>query len=198
MTAKSFPPEVLRGVEVAVASSRSEILLGVREGVVRYFHQVLGRQVPVAVVPQEVDEPPRGQAASDGEMIERCDIRAHDLEDRLADAYQFYLGIEEGLESVTRDGQPHHYVRTWAVLRGLGSTASGSSGSYEVPPRMLDEGLAEADGRRTLAGLRRHKGMVAALSGGLDSRRSAVATAVFNAIASLFFEFYSGHPRSGS
>lgn len=196
MTAKLFPPEVLRGVEIAVASSRSEVLLGVREGVMRYFHQVLGRQVPVAVVPQRVDEVPHGLASSDEEMIERCDGRARELEDRLGDSYQFYLGVEEGLESVSRDGLPRHYVRTWAMLRGLGSCASGASGSYEIPPRLLDEGFHEPDGRRTLAGLRRQKGLVAALSGGVDSRRAAVATAVFNAIASLFFEFYSGHPRS--
>lgn len=198
MTAKSFPPEVLRGVEVAVAAFRSDVLLGVREGFVRYFHQVLERPVPVAVVPQEFDEAPHGLAPTDREMIARCSARAKGLESRLEDAYQFYLGVEEGLERVKIDGEPRHFVRTWAVVRGLGAEARGASGSFEVPPKMLDDGFAEPDGRRTLAGLRRGQGLVAALSGGLESRRSAVTVAVFNAIASLFFDLYSGHPRSGS
>ena len=197
MSAKTFPPEVLRGVEVAVASDRSTVLLGVREGFVRYFYEVLGRPVPVAVVPQEVEELPHGLASSDGVMIERCATRARVLDSQLGEAYHFYLGVEEGLERVTLESEPKHFVRTWAVVRGLGSQTSGGSGSLEVPGQMLADGLAEPDGRRSLAGLRRREGLVSALSGGLESRRSAVATAVFNAVASLFFQFYSGHPRSG-
>ena len=95
MSAKTFPPEVLRGVEVAVASDRSTVLLGVREGFVRYFYEVLGRPVPVAVVPQEIEEVPHGLASSDGEMIERCAARARALDSQLGDAYQFYLAVEE-------------------------------------------------------------------------------------------------------
>ncbi len=169
-----------------------------REGFVRYFHKVLDRPVPVAVVPQEVEEVPHGLASSDDEMIERCADRARGLQGRLGGAYQFYLGVEEGLESVTFESRPRHFVRTWAVIRGMGSQTSGGSGSFEVPSQMLEEGLAEPDGRRTLAGLRRRRGLVSALSGDLESRRSAVATATFNAVASLFFELYSGHPRSGN
>jgi len=181
-----------------VASSRSDTLLGVREGFVRYFHKVLDRPVPVAVVPQEVDEVPLGLASTDGEMIRRCRDRSTELDGRLNDAYHFYLGVEEGLESVELDGELRHFVRTWAVVRGLGSDASGGSGSFEVPEEMLDDGVIEDDGRRSIAGLRRRQGLVSALSGDLESRRTAVATAVFNAIASLFFDAYSGHPRRGA
>jgi non-canonical (house-cleaning) NTP pyrophosphatase len=198
VTSKVFPPQVLRGVEVAVASSRSEILLAVRDGFVRYFHQALARPVPVAVVPQDVVESPYGLASSDSEMIERCLARADEIEGRLGEAYQFYVAVEEGLETLTVDGELRHYVRTWAVIRGLGRYACGASGSLEVPRRVLEEGMAEAGERRPRAGLRRQPGMVAILSGGLESRRSAVATAAFHAVASLFFERYSGHPRSGS
>lgn len=188
----------MRGVEIAVASSQSETLLGVREGLVRYFHKVLDRPVPVAVVPQETAEAPYGAASSDEEMIERCIDRARGLEARLGEAYEFYLGVVEGLESVRVEDRTRHFVRTWAVIRGQGSQASGASGSFEVPAQMLEEGLAEPDGRRTLAGMRRRRGLVSSLSGDLESRRSAVATATFNAVASLFFELYSGHPRSGN
>ncbi|MCZ6507400.1 MAG: DUF84 family protein [Acidobacteria bacterium] len=198
MKAKSFPPEVLRGVEVAVASSRSESLLAVREGFVRYFHKGLDRPVPVAAVPQEVEDVLRGLESTDDGMVARCLERTRELESRLGDAYQFYVGVEEGLETLTVAGEPRHYVRTWAVVRGLGTHACGGSGSLEVPSRMLEEGIADPGGRLHAAGLRRREGLVSALSSGLESRRGAVAVAVFNALASLFFDFYSGHPRSAN
>ena len=198
MTAKSVPQEVLRGVEVAVGASRSDSLLGVREGFVRYFHRVLDRPVPVAVVPQEVEDVADGLASGDSEMIERCAERARELESRLGDAYHFYIGVEEGLEVVASESGPRHYVRTWSVVRGFGSQASGASGSFEVPGRMLEEGSVGPGRRRAPVGLRRGQGLVSALSGGLESRRSAVATAVFNAVSSLFFDVYSGHPKSGA
>jgi non-canonical (house-cleaning) NTP pyrophosphatase len=195
VTSKVFPPQVLRGVEVAVASSRSATLLAVRQAFVRYFHHVLARPVPVAVVPHEVPGTPYGLASSDAEMIERCLARAGELAGRLAEAYQFYVAVEEGLETVPVDGQVRHYVRTWAAIRGLERQACGASGSLEVPARLLEERVEEGGERRMRAGMRRHPGLVSTLSGGLDSRRSAAAIAVFHAVASLFFEHYSGHPR---
>lgn len=198
MTAKSVPQEVLRGVEVAVGASRSDSLLGVREGFVRYFHTVLERPVPVAVVPQEVEDVADGLASGDGEMIERCSERARELASRLGDAYHFYIGVEEGLEIVSSQSGPRHFVRTWTVVRGLGAEASGASGSFEVPGHMLEEEPLGPGRQRSVVGLRRGQGLVSALSGGLESRRSAVATAVFNAVASLFFDVYSGHPKSGN
>ncbi len=185
-------------MEVAVGSTRSEILLGVREGFIRYFHGALDRPVPVAVVPQEVADVPRGLASSDSEIIERCRERVRELEGRLGDAYQFYVAVEEGIETLDLGDSVRHYVRSWAVIQGLGSLSCGGSGSFEVPRQLFDESVARADSRRKLSGLRRHAGLVATLSGGLESRRSAAATAVFNAVAGLFFELYSGHPRSAN
>jgi non-canonical (house-cleaning) NTP pyrophosphatase len=198
LKARSISPEVLRGVEVAVASTRSEILLGVREGLIRYFHRALDRPVPVAVVPQEVADVPLGVASSDSEIIGRCRERVGELEGRLDDAYQFYVAVEEGIETLHLEDTVRHYVRSWAVIQGLGSYACGGSGSFEVPRQLLEESVTGAENRRKPAGLRRQAGLVATLSGGLDSRRSAAASAVFNAVAGLFFELYSGHPRSAN
>ena len=44
-----------RGIEVAVAASSADELLGVREAFRRFFHDGLGRPVPVAVVAQEAN-----------------------------------------------------------------------------------------------------------------------------------------------
>ncbi len=196
MTEAVLPPQILTGVEVAVAADRSEVMLAVRSAFLRYFHQGLGRPVPVAVVPQEVEGLHEGLASSDVEMRERASRWAEELAERLGQAYHFYVGLEEGLESGTVDGRPHHWVRTWAVVRGLGGEATGSSSAIEVPARVLEDGWSDSDGRRTTAGLRRHEGLVAALTGGLESRRTAASEAVFNAVSSLFFAAYSGHPRN--
>ncbi len=198
MTATALPPEVLTGVEVAVGGHRSEVLLAVRSAFLRYFHEGLGRPVPVAVVPQEVEDLHRGIASNDTEMIERASRSAGLLQQRLGEAYRFYVGIEEGLESLEIEGRLRHFVRTWAVVRGLASEASGGSASIEVPNQVFEDGVADSEGRRTVAGLRRHEALVSALTGSLESRRSAVTQAVFNAVASLFYEAYSGHPRSRS
>ena len=72
------------------------------------------------------------------------------------------------------------------------------SGSLEIPARLLESGLAEPGVRRVVAGLRRRSGLVAELSGGLETRRGEVAAACFGAVASLFFNVYSGHPRSAA
>lgn len=197
MTDKSFPPQLFRGVEVAAASARSEILLAVREGFVRYFHQGLGRETAVAVVAHEASQPPLGVAASGAEMVERCQQRAAELEQRLDQDYQFYVAVDEGLETLSLESGGRHLVRTWAVVRGLGGTSCGGSGSFELPARLLSEGMTGADGRRKMAGMRRRRALVEALSGGLESRRSSAAEAVFNALAALFYDAYSGHPKSG-
>ncbi len=195
MRATPLPPQVLTGVEVAVAADRSEVLLAVRRAFLRYFHDGLDRPVPVAVVPQQLEPMFSGLASNDAEMIDRAGRRARELAGRLDDAYHFYVGVEEGLETLEIEGRPRHFVRTWAVVRGLGSEASGGSASIEVPDRVFEDGLSDGEGRRVAPGLRRHEGLISALTGSLESRRTAVAQAVFNAIASLFYDVYSGHPR---
>jgi len=180
-----------------VASARSEILLAVREGFVRYFHQGLGRETAVAVVAHQASQPPLGVASSGGETVERCQQRAAELEQRLERDYQFYVAVDEGLETLSVENSARHLVRTWAVVHGLGTTSCGGSGSFELPTRLLREGITGADGRRKTAGMRRRTALVEALSSGLESRRSSAAEAVFNALAALFYDTYSGHPRSG-
>ena len=117
---KNFWQRLQTGVEVAVAAGSSpDKLLGVRDGFLRYFHDGLDRSVSVAVVPQNVEEPPLGLLISDEEVIRLARQRAAGLEQALADNYHFYVASEAGLHSIEVDGKLRYFVRYWTVVRGL-------------------------------------------------------------------------------
>ena len=86
------------GIEVAVASAAADKLLGIRDGFVRYFHEGLGRPIPVAVVPQQSGDEPLGLPLSDEETIELARSKAAALRESLGQAYHFYAAAEGGLQ----------------------------------------------------------------------------------------------------
>lgn len=181
------------GIEVAVATSNPDVLLGVREGLLRYFHDGLERPVSVAVVPQPADEEYRGLRMSDEEILAATRRRARDLQQRLGDSYHFYIGSEAGIHPVDVDGRTRYFVRSWVVLLGLGAEAHGGSGSLELPDRLV-EGL---DGQQlgvAIPGTRRSGGMIRALTGGLETRRTAVAVAVLHALSTLLYGVIESRP----
>src|SRR6476660_7470404 len=136
---KNFWQRLQTGVEIAVAGPSADKLLGVRDGFLRYFHDGLDRTVSVAVVPQQVPEEPFSLPVSDEEVIGLARKRAIDLEKALADTYHCYVATEGGLHSLDVDGKQCYFVRNWTVVRGLLGEAWGSSGSIQVPDRIIAE-----------------------------------------------------------
>lgn len=182
------------GIEVGVAGDGSDVLLGVRDGFLRFFHDGLDRPVAVAVVPQEEGEASRGGLPlSDEEGLRRARDKAHRLEERLRGNYHFYVGSEGSLHTVEIDGQSRYFVRNWTViLAGLGE-AWGSSGSLQLPERLV-EGLAGDQIPFAVPGTRRSGGMISSLTGGLETRRTSVATATLHALSSLFYGVLESYP----
>ena len=181
------------GIEIAVASSAADKLLGVRDGFVRYFHQGLGRQLPIAVVPQQIGEPMLGLPLSDEETIELARDRAAELRETFGAAYHFYVAAEGGLHSIEIQGKVHYFVRAWSVVLGLTGEAWGGSGSVEIPQRLI-EGLDDQQVPFAIPGTRRKGGMTSSLTGGLETRRAAVGTATFNAVSSVLYGIIESHP----
>jgi non-canonical (house-cleaning) NTP pyrophosphatase len=181
------------GIEIAVASSAADKLLGVRDGFVRYFHQGLGRELPIAVVPQQIGEGQLGLPLSDEETIELARKRAVRLRESFGAAYHFYVAAEGGLHSIELEGKVHYFVRAWSVVLGLAGEAWGASSSVEIPQRLI-EGLDDQQVPFAIPGTRRKGGMTASLTGGLESRRAAVATATFNAVSSVLYGIIESHP----
>ncbi len=181
------------GIEIAVASSAADKLLGIRDGFVRYFHQGLGRPIPIAVVPQQAGEEPLGLPLSDEETIELARSKAAAVREELGQAYHFYAAAEGGLHSLEMAGRIHYFVRAWTVIIGLAGEAWGASGSVEIPSRLI-EGLDDQQIPFAIPGTRRKGGMTSSLTGGLETRRNAVAVATFHAVSSVLYGIIESHP----
>jgi non-canonical (house-cleaning) NTP pyrophosphatase len=192
---REFLGEFQRGIEVCVVGDGADALLGVRDAFLRFFRDDLGKPVPVAVVPQEVAAGrPVGLALSDEEALARARAAALELERRVAGLYHFYLAVEGCLHALDVDGGRRYFVHSWAVLRGVSGESFGSSGSVELPARLV-AGLAPEEIAVSVPGSRRSGGVVASLTGGLETRRSAVAESTLHALATQFHGVLDIHPR---
>jgi non-canonical (house-cleaning) NTP pyrophosphatase len=186
MGEREFWQRIRSRVEVAVASGPADKALAVRDGFLRYFHQGLDLHVPVAVVSQGESESPLSLELSDEDALELATAEAAGLAERLGDHYDFFVAASAGVHSLEVLGERRHVVRSWVVVRCAAGSAWGSSGSLEIPARLLAD---DAHGSRlgALPGTRRSGGLVAALTGGLESRRRGVALATVHALSTLFW-----------
>jgi non-canonical (house-cleaning) NTP pyrophosphatase len=190
---KSFWQRLQTGVEVAVAGTASENLLGVRDAIQRYFHDGLDRTVSVAVVPQTVSDAPIGLPFTDEDTLRLARQRVEELEAKLGGAYHFYIASESGIHAVDVDGGPRYFIRYWTVIRGTLGEAWGSSGSVQIPERIV-AGLDQAQIPFAVPGTRRSGGIIRSLTGGLESRRKAIAAATLHALSSLFYGILESRP----
>jgi non-canonical (house-cleaning) NTP pyrophosphatase len=184
---RNFWQKLQSGVEVAVAGNNPETLLGIRDAFLRFFHDGLDKTVSVVVVPQIVEGTPHtGLPVSDEETLQRARACVTDLESRLGGAYQFYMASEGGIHALELDGRTRYFVRNWTVVRSPLGEAWGSSGSVQLPDRLI-EGLDSAQIPFAVPGTRRSGGMTRSLTGGIETRRKAIATSTLHAISTLFY-----------
>ena len=190
---KDFWQRLQTGVEVTVASPSPDKLLGVRDGLLRYFHDGLDRAVSVAVVPQPMEEPPVGLLVSDEEVLRLCRERAGQLDKSLGRTYHLYIATEAGIHSIDLDGKSRYFICYWTVIRGLVGEAWGSSGSVQLPDRLV-EGLTHEQIPHAVPGTRRSGGIISSLTGGLESRRKAIAQSTVHALSTLFYGILDSRP----
>lgn len=190
---KNFWQRLQKGVEVAVAGHTPDKLLGVRDGLLRFFHDGLDRIVSVAVVPQTVEEAPYGLPISDEEVLRLARQRVMELENALADTYHFYIATEAGIHSLEVDGKICYFIRNWTVVRGHLGEAWGSSGSIQLPDRLIT-GLDNDQIPFAVPGTRRSGGITSSLTGGLETRRRAIAISTLHCISTLFYGVLESRP----
>jgi non-canonical (house-cleaning) NTP pyrophosphatase len=190
---KGFWQRLQSGVEVAVAGPSPDKLLGVRDGFLRYFHDGHDRTVSVAVVAQPEEASPVGLPVSDEEVLTRVRQRVLEMEGALGDTYHFYVATEGGLHSLDIDGSHRYFVRNWTVLRGRLGEAWGSSGSIQLPDRLV-EGIDSEQIPFAVPGTRRSGGMISSLTGGLETRRKAIALSTLHALSTLFYGVLESRP----
>jgi non-canonical (house-cleaning) NTP pyrophosphatase len=192
---REFLGEFQRGIEVCVVGDGADALLGVRDAFLRFFRDDLGKPLPVAVVPHEsAPDRPRGLALSDEEALGRARAAARELESHVAGQYHFYLAVQGCVHALEIDGSPRYFVHSWAVLRGVAGESFGSSGSVELPARLV-AGLSPDEIALSVPGARRSGGMLASLTGGLETRRTAVAESTLHALVTQFHGVLDNHPR---
>ena len=182
------------GIEVAVGGDLPDKLLGVRDGFLRYFHDGLEKPVPVSVVSRPQDEAHTPLPVSDADILTLARRRARELDRLYGDAFAFHIGSEAGLLTFEADGQTRYFVRSWTVVLAIGEETWGSSGSVQLPSRII-EGLGQEDLPFAVPGTRRSGGMVSSLTGGLETRRSSTALATFNALSTLMYGRLESHPH---
>lgn len=180
------------GVDVAVASSIPDKLFGVRDGFLRYFREGIDQDVPVVVKPLPQDEGGAPLPLTDAGILELARQRAAAEKARLGDAFDFYVGSEAGLLTFDAGGMRRHFVRCWTVIFGLDDEAWGSSGSLQLPERLI-HGLDDDDLPFVVPGTRRSGGMVSSLTGGLENRRSATESSTLSALATLMWGLIESH-----
>jgi non-canonical (house-cleaning) NTP pyrophosphatase len=190
---KNFWQRLQTGVEVAVAGTASENLLGVRDAVLRYFHDGLDRTVSVAVVPQTVSEAPIGLPFTDEETLRLARSRVAELEEKLGNTYHFYIASESGIHMIDADSGPRYFIRYWTVIRGTLGEAWGSSGSVQIPESIV-AGLDQTQIPFAVPGTRRSGGIIRSLTGGLESRRKAITGATLHALSTLFYGVLESRP----
>jgi non-canonical (house-cleaning) NTP pyrophosphatase len=189
---REFLGEFQRGIEVCALAEGADSLLGVRDAFLRFFRDDLGRPVPVAVVPRETGEGRRPLALSDETALARARASAAELEHRVPGVYHFYIAVEGCIHFLDVDGSRRYFTRSWAAVRGVSGESFGSSGSVEIPPQLVN-GLSPEEVAAAVPSTKR--GMVASLTGGLETRRIAVAESTLHALATQFHGIWEGHPR---
>lgn len=196
---RDFWRSLQTGIEVAVGSTHPEKLLGVRDGFREYFRSRLPEKIPIILVPQETTDPQTGLLLSDEETATAAQARADHLYRDLGRHYLFYVVAEGGLDHMEIGEDSLYFVRYWSAISGPVGATLGASSSLQLPPNLL-EGLDSAEVPYAIPGSRRSGGMLGSLTGGHETLRGAVASATFNALATLFFGTLEGnaHPRRGS
>ena len=97
----------------------------------------------------------------------------------------FCVGAEEGYVGLEVDDGLREFVHCWSVVACDLGLACGSSGGIEIPERFTG---TSADAPTTsIPGTRRRGGMIGSLTGGLETRRMAMAEAVTHALSTLFY-----------
>jgi len=194
METREFWQRLQSGIEVAVAGPTPERHLGVRDGFSRFFRARLDRPLSIAVVPQEDPAEPMGLPVSDHEVMHWVRRRAEGLERRYRGEYHFFVASEGGLHTLVEGGDDEeegagtqlYFIRNWTLVVSPMGRAWGSSGSVQVPERLIS-GLAHDQVPFAVPGTRKSGGMISSLTGGLETRRRAVETATLHALSTLFY-----------
>jgi non-canonical (house-cleaning) NTP pyrophosphatase len=140
-----------------------------------------------------VSDTPIGLPFTDEETLKLARQRVAELADKLGNTYHVYIASESGIHAIDVDGKPRYFIRYWTVIRSTLGEAMGSSGSVQLPDRLVS-GLDQAQIPFAVPGTMRSGGIIRSLTGGLESRRRAISVSTVHALSSLFYGVLESRP----
>lgn len=161
------------------------------------FGPVLDPNAPFEVVGEEAPSGVAHTPLSRTEMMSGAKHRAQELAVRARSGnlpWRFFVGLEGGLEVVSRDGERLVFLENWAYVADTsGCSAYGQSGSVLLPEslarQVVDEGVELGIAIDRFAGghgIRDAQGAWGVLTRNLITRQDAFRVAVINAFAPFF------------
>lgn len=180
---------------IAVGTTRKPKLAAVYEAI-RNITDVFAPATPIEVIGVEVESGVSHTPISREELMRGARQRAESLQDiakRRNQPWNFFVGLEGGLEVISENGERRVFLESWAYVSDATYGHFGCSGAVEVPPSLAEEVLA---GGRELsvaidqfagaAGIRDAQGAWGVLTANKISRQESFRVALIAAFAPFY------------
>lgn len=180
---------------IAVGTTRKPKLAAVYEAI-SHITDVLAPGTPIEVIAVEVESGVSHTPTSREELMRGARQRAESLEDiakRRNQLWNFFVGLEGGLEVIGENGERRVFLESWAYVSDATYGHFGCSGAVELPPSLAEEVLA---GGRELsvaidqfagaAGIRDAQGAWGVLTANKISRQESFRVALIAAFAPFY------------
>jgi inosine/xanthosine triphosphatase len=186
----------MRTVYVAVGTTRRPKINAVWEALT-IFGPLIDAEARFQVVSEEVESGVAGTPVSREELMRGARRRAEamaELARRRQALWQFFVGLEGGLEVLEEGGARRVFLESWAyVMDTSGRSAYGRSGAILVPEalaaRVLDQGAeleAAIDEFAGAQGIRDQQGAWGVLTANFITRQDSFRTAIISAFAPFY------------
>jgi len=182
------------GLIVAVGSTRKPKLGAVRQAMDAML-DLLPEKTYVEIEGIEVESGVNHTPLSREESMRGARQRAETLQEiarREGKPWNFFVGLEGGLDSVVENGQRRVFLESWAYVSDGASGHFGRSGAVELPEALAEEVFVRGtelsiaiDKFAGEAGIRDGQGAWGVLSGNMITRQDAFRVALIAAFAPL-------------
>ena len=191
----NLPGDEMETIRIAVGSTRKPKLAAVHEAVGE-FGVVLAGEAEIEIIGVEVESGVGHTPASREELMRGARRRAENLVRLAAEkkqAWNYFVGLEGGLEVVEEGGTHRVFLESWAYVSDGNVVHYGRSGGVVVPATLAEEvlhdGVVLSEAIDLFAGevgIRDTQGAWGVLSSGLITRTEAFRVAVIAAFAPFY------------
>ena len=180
---------------IAVGTTRKPKLAAVYQ-VISHLTDVLAPGTPMEVIGVEVESGVSHTPTSREELMRGARQRAESLQDiakRRNEPWNFFVGLEGGLEVMRESGERRVFLESWAYVSDATYGHFGRSGAVELPPSLAEEVLAGGtelsvaiDQFAGAVGIRDAQGAWGVLTANKISRQDSFRVALMAAFAPFY------------